>query len=200
MSGAMLRATAAYGDSFQLHVTLSGIAPAVWRELRIPAALTLGQVHEVLQVAFGWQNSHLHDFLVGDVRLGMTDVEDELFVVDEHAAPLGAIAKVTGTFIYRYDFGDDWKHMIRVAGLTVDRDGVVLCTGGARACPPEDCGGPPGYMRMLEVLADPADEEHQEMKQWVGRGFDPERFDVAKLNKRLATLSKRFMRRPRTRR
>jgi hypothetical protein len=75
----------------------------------------------------------------------------------------------------------------------VDHDGdeTIRCTGGAGACLPEDCGGPPGYARMLEVLANPESEEHPEMKEWAPRGFDPTRFDVAAVNKKLATLSKR---------
>lgn len=71
-----------------------------------------------------------------------------------------------------------------------DGEGIV-CTGGARACPPEDCGGPPGYAGLLEILANPNDDEHASTRQWVGGKFDPERFDAVAVNKKLATLSKR---------
>ncbi len=42
----------------------------------------------------------------------MTDVEDEIFAVDEHPAPLGAVARAGTQMLYRYDFGDDWEHDI----------------------------------------------------------------------------------------
>jgi len=76
------------GDVFDLRVTLRHIEPAVWRALRVPADVPLVVLHEILQIAFGWQNSHLHDFRVGDIRFGMADIDDEMFSVDERAAPL----------------------------------------------------------------------------------------------------------------
>ena len=98
---------------------------------------------------------------------------------------------MSSSFVYRYDFGDDWEHEIRVERVIADRTAGIECTGGARACPPEDCGGPHGYMQLIEVLGDPEDYEHAEMKRWVGRGFDPETFDRTAVNKKLATLSRR---------
>ncbi len=71
---------------------------------------------------------------------------------------------------------------------------VVECLEGARACPPEDCGGPPGHENLMRVLADPTDEEHRDMKRWVGRGFDPERFDLDKVNKKLGVIGRRLER------
>jgi Plasmid pRiA4b ORF-3-like protein len=184
----------ALGDVFELRVSLRHIEPPIWRTLRVPADVPLGILHEVLQAAFGWQNSHLHDFLVGDIRFGMTDVDDEVFSVDERGAPLGAVARAGSTWVYRYDFGDDWEHAVVVEHVGHDGDQTIRCTGGARACPPEDCGGPPGYAHMLEVLANPEDEEHSEMKQWVPRGFTAEKFDVVAVNKKLVALSKRVAR------
>jgi hypothetical protein len=156
--------------------------------------MPLGVLHEVIQVAFGWQNSHLHDFTVGNIRFGMADVEDEIFTVDEGAAPLGAVASVGATFLYRYDYGDDWEHDVTVEGISNDAGEVFRCTGGARSCPPEDCGGPPGYANLLEILNDPSHPEHQETRTWAGRRFDPEKFELAAVNRKLATLSKRLRR------
>lgn len=178
-------------------MTLRHIDPPVWRALRVPAEVPLGVLHEVLQSAFGWDNAHLHDFRVDDVRFGMRAVEDESFSVDEGAAPLGAVARKGSEIVYLYDFGDSWEHDIVVERVDSGGDPTIRCTGGARACPPEDCGGAPGYASMLEVLARPDDEEHADMKRWAPRGFDPERFDLAAVNKKLATLSKRVVRRRR---
>jgi hypothetical protein len=185
---------ASFGDIFELRVSLRHVEPAIWRALRVPADMPLGVLHEVLQTAFGWTNSHLHDFRVGDVRFGMTDTEDEMFSVDEDAAPLGAVARGGSKLVYLYDFGDDWEHDIVVERVVQGGDGTIRCIGGARACPPEDCGGPPGYANMLEVLANPKDEEHAEMKQWAPRGFAKEKFDAVAVNKKLASLSKRVAR------
>ena len=84
----------------------------------MPADLPLGVLHDVLQVTMGWKNSHGHDFLVGNIRFAKADIEDELFSVDEAAAPVGAVASVGAKFIYRYDLGDDWEHEVTVERLT----------------------------------------------------------------------------------
>jgi hypothetical protein len=136
--------------------------------------------------------SHLHDFTAGDIRFGMADTEDEIFLVDERAAPLGAIAEVGKNLLYRYDFGDDWEHDVIVERVVRDSEAEIVCVAGARACPPEDSGGPPGYEHLLTTLSDPEHEEYQDVKRWVGGRFDPERFDLPAINKKLATLAKRF--------
>ncbi len=179
-----------------LHVQLQDITPAIWRRLVVPAEVTLDVLHDILQVSFGWTDSHLHEFQVGDARFGIADVPEELLVVDERAAPLGAVACEGATFIYHYDFGDSWDHAITVESISdpTAEPVVVECLGGARACPPEDCGGVPGYQNLLRVLADPTDEEHRDMKTWVGRGYDPEKFNIDKVKKELRTIARRLER------
>jgi hypothetical protein len=140
------------------------------------------------------QNCHLHDFYAGGIRFGVCVDEEPELIVDERGARLGAVVKVGGELVYHYDFGDDWEHRIVVESAIANGSDVIICADGARACPPEDCGGPPGYKNLLRVLADPNDEEHASMKQWVGRRFESERFEPAALNKRLATLSRRLAR------
>jgi hypothetical protein len=178
-------------DAFQIRVELVDIEPLIWRRIHVPVAISLETFHDVLQIAFGWQNSHLHDFEVGEVRFGMADVEDELFSVDERGAPLGAVARVGSVFLYRYDFGDDWEHTVTVERFIEGGARTLECLDGARACPPEDSGGTSGYAALLEGLADPQHEEHDDMRRWVGRRFDSEKFDVVAVNKKLATLSKK---------
>jgi hypothetical protein len=186
-----------FGDVFELRITLRDIKPTIWRRVRVPAAASLSLLHEVIQVTVGWTNSHLHDFLIGDIRFGVIDTEDEMFLVDEEGAPLGAVAHEGSTFIYRYDYGDDWEHQIKVERQTSGDTEAIVCTGGARASPPEDCGGAGGYLRLLEVLANKEHEEYVQMSQWVGRRFDPEKFDKVAVNKRLTALSRRLGRRNR---
>jgi Plasmid pRiA4b ORF-3-like protein len=186
--------TAFLGSTMQLYVELRDVSPATWRRLVVSAEVTLDVLHDILQAAFGWTNSHLHDFQVGDARFGMADVEEELFVVDEAAAPIGAVARQGTVFLYRYDYGDDWEHTITVESVSEPGPDPVVaeCRAGARACPPEDCGGSPGYEDLLRILADPTDEEHRNMKTWVGPRFDPERFDLDKVNKKLGAIARRL--------
>src|SRR5579863_2120405 len=123
-----------FGDVFDLRVTLRDIDPPIWRALSVPAEVPMSVLHDVLQAAFGWTNSHLHDFHVGDIRFGMSGVEDEMFSVDERAAPLGALARAGSKLVYQYDFGDSWEHDLVVAGVTSGGEETIRCTGGARAC------------------------------------------------------------------
>ena len=102
-----------YGDVYELRVALLHVEPTVWR-LSVQADILLDVLHEVLQAAFGWKNCHLHDFRAGDIRFGMADAQEDLFLVDERAVPLGAIALLGSTLVYLYDFGDDWEHEIVV--------------------------------------------------------------------------------------
>jgi hypothetical protein len=189
----------AHGDILELHVSLREIEPQVWRRVRVPADLALSELHEVLQVAFGWQNRHLHDFEAGGVRFAPLDIEDELLAIDEDGAPIGAVVRVGGSFTYRYDYGDDWEHFIKVECVVDDAEDTIVCVGGERACPPEDAGGAPGYADILAALASPEHASHHEIRVWVGRRFDPARFDLAAVNKKLKTLARQLGRLPRRR-
>ena len=184
-----------YFDDLEIRVTLSHIEPAIWRTLRVPADTPLGILHVVLQTAFGWEDQHLYGFRVGKLRFGPTNPADMMFSISDLAAPLGALVSEK-TIFYDYDYGDGWEHEIQflkvVAGPVGSTGTNITCTGGARACPPEDCGGPPGYDDLLEALRNPKDERHAEMKEWVGRKFDPDRFDAVAVDKKLRALAKKL--------
>ncbi len=92
---------------------------------------------------------------------------------------------------YEYDFGDSWHHTIEIEDVRDERDGErwARCLGGARACPPEDCGGTDGYARLLEILFDPRHSEFEEMRTWAGR-FEPDRFDLQSVNAAVAAVSR----------
>jgi hypothetical protein len=180
------RSAARGGDAVELTVVLGDTEPAVWRRIVVPTSLTLRQLHAVLQTAMGWQDCHLHLFDVRGVLYG--DVEDFAGEIgDEETFTVGDAAVVSGTWRYQYDFGDGWDHDIRVGQRLASIGlGTPHCIDGARACPPEDCGGTPGYEHLLEVLADPTDPEHAELLEWVGGEFDPEAFDLTATNEILA--------------
>ncbi|OIO04644.1 MAG: hypothetical protein AUJ52_14765 [Elusimicrobia bacterium CG1_02_63_36] len=179
--------------AFHLKVTLLGSSPPIWRRVLIPGNLTLAKLHDILQRAMGWTNSHLHMFEVGPDRYAEPDPEwgD---VGDHHAIRLCDAAPQAGDkFVYIYDIGDGWQHEIEVEEIT-PTDGSQkigpVCLAGARACPPEDCGGIGGYAELLEALSDPKHERHEELSEWIGGEFDPEAFDLSEINKALGRRRK----------
>jgi hypothetical protein len=188
-------------SSYQLKVTLRAIRPAIWRRVRIPSVATLRQVHDALQIAFGWTNSHLHQFLVGRQTFGMPDPEGlGPRTTDERRVRLCEVADVKSKLIYEYDFGDGWEHEVLVERVDPAISVVPECLDGRRARPPEDCGGPHGYAELVETLADPKHPEHSEMREWVGPYWQPEEFDLQLVNKELRKLGARWQKAAETRR
>lgn len=182
---------------YHLKVVLNETKPIIWRRLQVPGNANLGWLHAVLQVAMGWTNSHLHQFRVGEVlysdpRHNSPEFEDEPEISDEHKATL--LQVVPGqkeVLAYEYDFGDSWHHLITVEKILRPEPAaaaVAECLDGARACPPEDCGGPWGYDNLLKILRNPKHEEHESMKEWLGRPFDPKAFDLEQANTYLEKL------------
>jgi hypothetical protein len=169
---------------YQLKVTLKQIRPPIWRRIQVYSDITLPELHVILQAAMGWTNSHLHQFMVGKTYYGAPDIDEfsELNLKDERKARLHQLlSKSRRKIIYEYDFGDGWEHEIFLEKVIESESGVRYprCIGGARACPPEDCGGTGGYMDFLAAIADPEHEEHEEYLEWIGGSFDPEEFDPA---------------------
>lgn len=183
---------------YQLKVTLLGTSPPIWRRLLVPADLNFAQLHDVLQAAMGWDDGHMHEFSVGQRRFGRPDPEDRFTGMpsaeNERKVHLSSIlGRVGSKAIYTYDFGDSWEHSIVLEKrLPVDPGATYpVCIDGQLACPPEDCGGIPGYYDLVEVLNDPNHERHEEMLDWTGDDYDPQAFSVDQVNRRLAPLSRR---------
>lgn len=175
---------------YQLTVTLLEVdGPPVWRRMAVSANTSLDRLHSTIQAVMGWQNCHLHVFEADGVRYGFA--EPELEFADERQTTLADLVTGDGTRIgYTYDFGDDWHHEIFVEKVFTasENDRYPLCVDGRGACPPEDCGGPPGYEHLREILADPDHLEHDDRLEWLGldeaaqfapESFDPERATAA---------------------
>jgi Plasmid pRiA4b ORF-3-like protein len=184
-------------DIYQLKVTLLGTRPPIWRRLQVPAALTLDVLHEVLQLAMGWDNSHLHEFRIGQKRFGTADPNDRLMglpaIGNERTTHLYLVlGKVGAKARYTYDFGDSWEHAVVVEKVLPPEPGVAypICVAGKLHGPPEDCGGIPGYYNLLEAIRDPAHTDHEDMLDWVGGEFDPEAFSPDEVNRRLAPIQR----------
>ena len=170
---------------YQIKVTLLNIDPPVWRRLQVAGDTKLGKLHSILQDAMGWFDSHLHEFRIGNDVYGENFPESPFDVKSERNVRLDKVAREGGVLIYMYDFGDSWEHELKIEKVLPLEPGAHYphCLAGERACPPEDCGGPWGYANLLEVLNNLKDEEHEEMREWVGEDFDPEHFDLDTVNR-----------------
>lgn len=176
-------------QAYQLHIELVGVRPKVWRRLLVPTTIELQRLHVVLLWGMGWDGGHVHEFVFGNANYAavepLSDLPDE--VMDEESMPLREALGRRQSFVYVYDYGDNWQHKVKVEKI-VSLDGPIslaVCIAGANACPPEDVGGAPGYEEFLEALADPKHSEHEMLKEWIGRPFDPIAFDLADINRRL---------------
>jgi hypothetical protein len=173
--------------AYELRIELMGIEPPVWRCLRVAGDMSLGDLHWVIQVAMGWEFDHAHEFVVDRESYG--PVADGFEGLDEDEVTLDELNLRRGRkFMYTYDFGDDWRHLLRVEKVLppTPEDLQTACFAGGRACPPEDCGGVGGYYRILEALANPDDPEFADLREWVGDEYDPARFDLEAVQQRLA--------------
>ena len=159
-------------NAVQIGVSLETVEPEVWRRLILPLTWNLEQLHLAIQAAFNWWNYHLHEFRIGGLRYGDPSLleeggfEDDPRVFDEHEVRLRDFHGLE-TFVYVYDFGDNWRHTVAIEKLlsldAAPKQGT--CVGDARARPPEDVGGVPGYEHFLAVMADPEDPEHAELQR-----------------------------------
>ncbi|MFN4291931.1 MAG: plasmid pRiA4b ORF-3 family protein [Permianibacter sp.] len=177
---------------YQLKVTLKHSKPPIWRRLLVRPDLKLAGLHDVLQIAMGWHDCHLHDFEANGTRYGVPDPEfgdDDL--LDESLFKLNELLTTEKQKIrYTYDFGDFWQHDIVLEKiLTVDSvPPHAKCVAGKLACPPEDCGGIGGYEELLRIVVDPKHPDHDDMCDWLPEDFDPFAFSMDAINAELMKL------------
>lgn len=182
--------TLASSRIFQIKVTLKWSKPPIWRRIQLRGDTKLGQLHHILQITMGWWGEHLHAFEANGISYGEPDPDYPSDLRNERNVRLDKIAKESDVIKYEYDFGDSWIHELKVEKVLDPEPGTHYprCLDGKRAAPPEDCGGVPGYERMLEILTNPKDEEYEDIREWLGEEFDPEAFDLAAVNEELGDL------------
>lgn len=172
---------------YQFLITLDQIEPAIWRRIQVLEKYTFWDLHVAIQDSMGWLDYHLHAFRFGQRNsrprweIGIPDDEgfDTVKIRPGWEVPIVEhFGKVGTRCTYEYDFGDGWVHEIQLEGIMLaeQRRRYPQCIAGARACPPEDCGGVPGYNRLLQVIADPTDDEYEEMVTWLGKQYESESF------------------------
>ncbi|MEW5837130.1 MAG: plasmid pRiA4b ORF-3 family protein [Pseudomonadota bacterium] len=187
-----MRAVKAPAPIYQLRVELLELEPTIWRRVLVPGSIKLAKLHVVLLWTMGWLGGHLHEFIIGHAHYGEPDPDypdDPPLRSDARTTLARALGSLT-TFTYLYDFGDGWEHRVRVEQILPPDPALKhpLCLAGANACPPEDVGGPPGYLDFLEAIADPSHEEHDDMLRWCGGRFDPTAFDLDTVNETLRQI------------
>ena len=178
---------------YQFRIGLRDIQPEIWRRIVVAAESTFWDLHVAIQSAMGWTDSHLHVFRIRHPKRRRTDLigipDDDPFPdapphLPGWEVPVVQYLQLPGDSAeYEYDFGDSWMHdvLLEQIALRLPRTRYPRCIEGARACPPEDCGGTPGYEGVLEALADPAHEEHASTLTWLGGSYDPGAFDPGRV-------------------
>jgi hypothetical protein len=187
--------------TFQFKIKIDGISkPPVWRTVLVPSYYTFYDFHYVIQMAFGWSNSHLFQFsekgfgdrtIITQIYEDMDDVDDDQIDADD--IKIDEIFKTNKQkFKYIYDFGDSWEHLISLEKIIPEISRYPECLDGRGQCPPEDCGGWRGYENLKEILKEKSHPEYQDYIEWMGletgKSWDPEFFAVAQVNLRLQVL------------
>lgn len=187
----MLKSSTGAKKVYQFKVQLLNIEPATWRRIQVSENYNFWGLHVAIQDSMGWDDYHLHVFRLKGKhahKVREIGIPNEDRFEDEPEIQAGWEVKLAYTFYevgtifeYEYDFGDSWVHEITHEGILIREPGVIYprCVDGARACPPEDCGGPWGYGDLIEILSNPNDEEYERMRTWAGEDYDPERFNAA---------------------
>lgn len=178
---------------YQFKVTLKEIEPAIWRRILVPTTYSFWEFHVAVQDSMGWLDYHLHEFKVVNPDTGAIDaigIPDDEVPKEKQDCMAGWEMPIAYYFRhpgdqaeYEYDFGDGWEHQIVLEGILLreQKTKYPKCIGGDRSCPPEDCGGVPGYEKLVRISRDPAHKEYQSMKQWLGSVYDPDAFDFKKV-------------------
>ena len=173
---------------YQFKITLRDCHPPIWRRVVVRANMKLNRFHTVIQTAMGWTNSHLHQFIAGDVYYGEPDPDYDFKQQNEKNHTVAELApNVDALFTYEYDFGDCWEHDVLLEKILLPDKNFKhpVCLGGANACPPEDCGGTSGYADFVEAMADPKHPEHESMVEWSGGKWDATAFSIEAVNRGL---------------
>lgn len=171
---------------FTLKISLQDIKPEIWRLVEVPSTLTLIQLHETIQTVMGWEDYHLHQFSKGKTYyMSEEQLEEQMSwasnCVDYTDVTIGELlVRKRSKICYEYDFGDGWEHDIILEAQRSYKAGEqprIFLIDRANACPPEDCGGSPGYMALKDAMKNKRTKAYKEYVEWLGGPFDPQAFD-----------------------
>jgi Plasmid pRiA4b ORF-3-like protein len=187
--------------TYQLKIFILGISPMVWRRIKVSSSSTIADLHYIVQIAMGWTDTHLHRFIIHGKDYGIAQIGGISFTDDPKKVQLADFDwRLKERFIYEYDFGDYWRHQIRVEKILTEESSSAepVCISGQRACPPEDCGGTQHFMALkqrygvdsivewLKEIIEAGEisdriEEISQLRQWL----QVNHFDLEQVNSRL---------------
>ncbi len=179
-----------------LRIELEGIEPLIWRRAAVRTSMNLRAVHRVIQAAMGWLDCHLWEFEANERKYSLLIPDEPDWnerVEDATRTTLSALLNNgVRTFGYVYDMGDYWEHRIIVERLKAVEPGAVYpqFLGGERRCPPEDCGGVPGYYEFLDNLASKQHEKRKAVLDWYGGSYDPNDIGEQQITAALGGIAK----------
>ena len=182
---------------FQFRFELVGIEPSIWRRVQVPSKYSFWDLHVAIQDSMGWLGYHLHAFRVRmphkrkivEIGIPMDDYFDEPVLPGWEITITDYFTEPGKSSPYEYDFGDGWEHNILLEGILLKEKGARYpkCVAGERACPPEDCGGVPGYYEFVEILKNPKHPEFRDHIGWLkGHAknyypYEPDQFNPEKV-------------------
>lgn len=187
---------------YHLRIRLDRISPMIWRRLLVTDTTTIAELHAIIQLAFGWSDDHLHQFLIHGKAYGIAYIGGVSFADDPDTVRLADFRFRKGErFFYEYNFYAPWRHEIRLEQIVPVAQGhrYPVCIGGARAIPPDECANPTAFLalrqehrphaliqRLLDLIDDPEayldpHEELRRLKSWIGI----DRCDRRAVNRRL---------------
>jgi hypothetical protein len=177
-----------------LRIEIKYVEPLIWRRVAMRTSMNLMALHKVIQATTGWLDYLLSEFIVDARKYGIPD-PDRPHVKNGATTQLANIlASGITEFDYVYDFGDNWEHRIIVEGTSKAETGgkYPRFLGGERRCPPEDCGGPPGYFDFIENIARKQSKKAKEALDWYGGPYDPDEIDVEQINITLGRIANAY--------
>jgi len=166
-------------DIAVLRIELEDFEPLIWRRVAVLASMNLKALHRVIQAAMGWLDYHLWEYTAGGGKYGMllpNDPDWNERIKNAATTKLSALLSSGVREIgYVYDMGDNWQHRIIVERLRAAEPGAQYpqFLGGERRCPPEDCGGFPGYYEFLDDIASKQGKKRKAALDWYGGPYDP---------------------------
>ncbi len=189
--------TSAQPEIVTLRIELCDTDPLIWREVAVPVSITLKTLHDIVQAAMGWTNSHLWTFSNGDTEYGLpSDGDDwrDVPLVNASQTKLQELLKPRKTKLgYLYDFGDSWEHELTITDPRAGEPNQAypIHLGGEQNAPPDDCGGIPGFYEAIDALTNPKHPDHKQTKSWFGK-YSPAEINKKQIESELAKIAKRL--------
>lgn len=189
------RAIDSFTEIATLRIELKDSDPLIWRMVEVPTSITLKVLHDIVQVTMGWLDYHLWELVIAGQSYGLP-MDDDWGAAPRKVASRVRLRDVLSpgpTMIdYTYDFGGSWEHRLVVSDVRQgEPDGAYpRFIAGERDCPPEDCGGIPGFYEMLEARANPSHPDHAEISEWLDE-YDPNALEIFPIQVALGRIAAR---------